>query len=845
MKNRVQLVLLIAVLLLVHPASGHLPGPLDSFGSSVSEADGVELRTIMFPVAGPADYSDTFGACRDGCTRLHEGVDIFAPKLTPLIAAADGRIVSERRNATKKAGNKLVIEDADGWRYVYVHLNNDTPGTDDNANPQSWIAAGDLRAGDMVRSGQVIGYLGDSGNAEETPPHLHFEIIPPGRSSVNPTPSVTAARGRGDVVAAGELWLGPDLRSAWEPTVEAVYEDLAGRAPTDDELDSWTNRLALGLGSEVDLIADLAMAAPYREPEGMALRAHVVTFGRVPSEATLDEFAAAYRDGDTTAELAARLVAPGDRRALPPSAPGADLDAEEIAARAESNDVKLATWHLLQIVRAYRGAAGRLPTEEEIDAWAGYLEADGLMVDVVAGVLDDALPIGEPRNAGVYSPADLGYTPGVNVRQGPVDLDPSSDAGDGGIGTLTFGEPQFDMELTVDEDDDGTDVANLTVRIPVDELEANGDGDAELTIELQLTPGTGADGEPVAAADIELVPADPSDRSTDRGRASGAANDDPGPAVSPPTTRRPSAQPPSVAPPAPATTTTTTTTPPAAAPAPATAPTTTAATTTTTTAAADQATDPTATAVAPTSETTTAGDERSDTTCVPATDSVPEPTQPLESSPGTSSTALTTTTTTCAAPAAPGSDDEGSSAEPPPTDTTTADADPPADTCEQAAATDDTAPTASDSPCPTDDTDAPDDSSPPAATCEQETADSAPMSSDTPCPTDDTTPPADTCEPTAATPTDDQTPCTEAGTDADAAPGPAADTCEPTPDDTAATPTDDQTPCTEAGTDADAAPEPTTDATSSAQEPSAALRMPAVERPSAARRRRVLVLARP
>ena len=194
----------------------------------------MELRPIVFPVAGPADYSDTFGACRDGCTRRHQGVDIFAPKLTPLIAAADGRIVSERRNATKKAGNKLVIEDADGWRYVYVHLNNDTPGTDDNANPQSWIAAGDLRAGDMVRAGQVIGYLGDSGNAEETPPHLHFEIIPPGMSLGEPDtirhrrPTVEA-----DVVVGGDGVVVGRATSArrgsrWS---RRAYEDLAGRSP--------------------------------------------------------------------------------------------------------------------------------------------------------------------------------------------------------------------------------------------------------------------------------------------------------------------------------------------------------------------------------------------------------------------------------------------------------------------------------------------------------------------------------------------------------------------------------------------------------------------------------------
>jgi hypothetical protein len=562
MRNRVQLVLLIAVLLLVHPASSNLPGPLDGFGTP-SAAAAVQLRTIVFPVAAPAIYGDTFGACRDGCSRSHQGVDIFAPKLTPVIAAADGRITSERRNATRKAGNKLVIEDAEGWRYIYLHLNNDTPGTDDDANPQSWIAAADLRAGDTVRAGQVIGYLGDSGNAEETPPHLHFEIVPPGQSSINPTPSVTAARGRGDIVAAAELELSAEIRADWEPIVDDAYRDLAGRPPTDDERAAWTNRLALGLGTETDLIADLAMAAPFREPEGVAIRSYVVTFSRLPSENELAALAGAYRGGATSTDLAERIVSSTDYSELKVFSPGAGLGADEIAAIAQSADIKEETWHLVQIVRAYRAAAGRLPTAEEIDSWTNYLQRGGLMVDVVAGALEGTMPIGEPRNAGMFGPSDLGYVPGENVRQGPVDLDPETDPGDGGRGIRTPGETEFDVALSVDEDDDGTDVANLTVRIPIDELAANADGDVELTIELQLTPGEDG-GDPTA--DFDLVVVEPA-RSADDANATDALiaadttadDDDPGPLVSTPTTRRPIPRAPSgpaapTAPPRPTTT---------------------------------------------------------------------------------------------------------------------------------------------------------------------------------------------------------------------------------------------------------------------------------------------------
>jgi hypothetical protein len=151
------------------------------------------VRPIHFPLRSYSSYVDTFGACRDGCTRTHQGIDIFTPKLTHLIAAADGYVTWLRTDASGTAGNGVGITDAAGWRYLYLHANNDTPGTDDGANPARWRFIPGMGIGTKVYAGQVIGYSGDSGNAEGTPPHLHFEIRNADQVNINPYASLGAA----------------------------------------------------------------------------------------------------------------------------------------------------------------------------------------------------------------------------------------------------------------------------------------------------------------------------------------------------------------------------------------------------------------------------------------------------------------------------------------------------------------------------------------------------------------------------------------------------------------------------------------------------------------------------
>jgi murein DD-endopeptidase MepM/ murein hydrolase activator NlpD len=144
--------------------------PLEQHGLTLEEA---LLRVVgPFPVAGLASWTDDWHACRDGCTRFHEGLDIFAAHGTPLVATADG-VVTQKLVGTL-SGTSLEIEDANGVQYFYAHLS-------------AW--AEPIEVGDSVQVGQVIGYVGNTGNAISTPPHLHLEIQP-GGIPVPPKPFV-------------------------------------------------------------------------------------------------------------------------------------------------------------------------------------------------------------------------------------------------------------------------------------------------------------------------------------------------------------------------------------------------------------------------------------------------------------------------------------------------------------------------------------------------------------------------------------------------------------------------------------------------------------------------------
>ena len=136
------------------------------------------ITVAVFPVLGPCWFGDTWQAPRPG-GRQHEGVDIIAVSGTPLYAANDGRISRQSFDRVGSlGGNTITLTAADGTYFYYAHLSTFADG---------------IGVGSEVVAGQVIGYVGSTGNSST--PHLHFEYHPYGGAAVNPYPPVKAIDG--------------------------------------------------------------------------------------------------------------------------------------------------------------------------------------------------------------------------------------------------------------------------------------------------------------------------------------------------------------------------------------------------------------------------------------------------------------------------------------------------------------------------------------------------------------------------------------------------------------------------------------------------------------------------
>ena len=162
-------------------------------GAPLVIAEGVEVGPagLAIPVAGikKAQLSDTFTQARAGGARAHDAIDIMAPRGTPVVAAAPGKV--EKLFDSKGGGGiTAYVRSADGqWIYYYAHLDRYAPG---------------LAEGQNVQRGTVLGTVGSTGNANPDGPHLHFAIhrMRPGEkwhqgSAVNPYPLLAGKRASG------------------------------------------------------------------------------------------------------------------------------------------------------------------------------------------------------------------------------------------------------------------------------------------------------------------------------------------------------------------------------------------------------------------------------------------------------------------------------------------------------------------------------------------------------------------------------------------------------------------------------------------------------------------------
>jgi murein DD-endopeptidase MepM/ murein hydrolase activator NlpD len=191
-------------------ADDYKPGTMPSPGDVSVKL--VKFPGAVFPVDGKFWYSDDYGVPHPGLGN-HTGCDIFAVKGTPLVAVQDGTIEELRWRSL--GGNSLHLVNDNGDYFYYAHLDRYADG---------------LSNGQRVSAGEVIGYVGNTGNARTTAPHTHFEVHPGSGGPVNPFPYL-------------ELWRGGK-----------VANDLTGAADGSSTTDAGES--AGGPGPEIRLVPE-------------------------------------------------------------------------------------------------------------------------------------------------------------------------------------------------------------------------------------------------------------------------------------------------------------------------------------------------------------------------------------------------------------------------------------------------------------------------------------------------------------------------------------------------------------------------------------------------------------
>jgi murein DD-endopeptidase MepM/ murein hydrolase activator NlpD len=142
-------------------------------------------KRFVFPVGGKTTIGGPFGSFRPD-VGAHQGNDLFADFGTPVVAVADG--VIKNVGSLPISGNRLWVYADGGDQFFYAHLASFAPAAVDERH---------------VEAGTILGYLGNTGDAEPTPPHLHFEIHPNGGKAVDPNAFLVAWQKRAGAALTG------------------------------------------------------------------------------------------------------------------------------------------------------------------------------------------------------------------------------------------------------------------------------------------------------------------------------------------------------------------------------------------------------------------------------------------------------------------------------------------------------------------------------------------------------------------------------------------------------------------------------------------------------------------
>ena len=217
---------------------------------------------LAFPVSGRSmrAIQSMFGAERDGGARSHDGVDIFAPRGTPVLAAAPGQ--AYRIGVTNLGGKVVWVRDpVRNARLYYAHLDSQH-----------------VRNGDRIEIGDTLGFVGNTGNARTTPPHLHFGLYRSGQGAIDPIPFLDPPTGTLPELVADLEQLGDWVRLQSDGTRLRAAPDE--RAPILRELEQFAAVRVLGGSGEYFRVrlpdggsgyVDALLTEPVDEPISMQL----------------------------------------------------------------------------------------------------------------------------------------------------------------------------------------------------------------------------------------------------------------------------------------------------------------------------------------------------------------------------------------------------------------------------------------------------------------------------------------------------------------------------------------------------------------------------------------------